>query len=193
MDSKEPADDIPVDAEPPRSMNDESPRIPRISVVLGDITTERVDAVVNAANEYLMAGGGVDGAIHDAAGEDELMAACAKLGGCKVGDAKATPGFALPAKHIIHAVGPRWTGGDRGEPELLASCYRRCLALADELGATSLAFPAISTGAFRFPPDQAAAIAITTLQNTPTSVTTIHLVAFDQPTYDLYAHLLAER
>jgi O-acetyl-ADP-ribose deacetylase len=117
----------------------------------------------------------------------------AKLGGCKIGDAKVTPGFALPAKFILHAVGPRWSGGNRGEPELLASCYRRCLALADELGARSLAFPAISTGAFRFPPDHAAEIALATLQNTLTSVATIRIVAFvafDQETDALYTRLL---
>ena len=171
-------------------MNDKSLRTPHISVVLGDITQQRVDAIVNAANEYLMAGGGVDGAIHTAAGEAELSAACATLGGCKVGDAKVTPGFALPARYIFHAVGPRWSGGDRDEPALLASCYRRCLALADERGVTSLAFPAISTGAFGFPRGKAAAIAVTTLQNTPTSVSTIRLVAFDQPTHALYTLLL---
>src|SRR5579864_3351323 len=107
---------------------------PLITVVRGDITRERVDAIVNAANEYLVAGGGVDGAIHEAAGEAELSAACAELGGCEPGDAKVTPGFALPATYIFHAVGPRWSGGNRGEPETLASCYRRCLALGDELG-----------------------------------------------------------
>jgi O-acetyl-ADP-ribose deacetylase (regulator of RNase III) len=131
------------------------------------------------ANEYLVAGGGVEGAIHESAGEEELSAACAKLGGCEVGDAKVTPGFALPAKYIFHAVGPRWSGGDRGEPELLASCYRRCLVLADELEVRSLAFPAISTGVFGFPPDRAAEIAVRALQSTPTSVSEVRLVAFD--------------
>jgi O-acetyl-ADP-ribose deacetylase (regulator of RNase III) len=173
-----------------RIVNVQSAATPHISVVLGDITRERVDAIVNAANEYLMAGGGVDHAIHVAAGEKELSAACAKLGGCKVGDAKVTPGFALPARYIFHAVGPRWSGGDRGEPDLLASCYRRCLALGDELEARSLAFPAISTGAFGFPPDHAAAIAVRTLRNTPTSVSSVRLVAFDQETQALYAQLL---
>jgi O-acetyl-ADP-ribose deacetylase len=149
-----------------------------------------VDAIVNAANEYLVAGGGVDGAIHEAAGEDELSAACAELGGCEPGDAKVTPGFALPARYIFHAVGPRWSGGGRGEPEVLASCYRRCLALADELELRSLAFPAISTGAFGFPPDLAAEIAVMTLQHTATSVLEVHLVAFDQQTAALYSRLL---
>ena len=133
-------------------MVDRSLDVPQLSVVLGDITYERVDAIVNAANKYLI--GPVEvwmAQYHEAAGAAELSAACAKLGGCEVGDAKVTPGFALPARYIFHAVGPRWSGGDRGEPELLASCYRRCLALADEVGARSLAFPAISTGAFRVP------------------------------------------
>jgi O-acetyl-ADP-ribose deacetylase (regulator of RNase III) len=161
-----------------------------ISPVLGDITQEQVDAIVNAANEYLIAGGGVDGAIHEAAGEEELSAACAKLGGCDVGDAKATPGFALSARFIFHAVGPRWSGGGNGEPQLLASCYRRCLALADELGARSLAFPAISTGAFGFPPDRAAQIAVATLLGTSTSVSSVRLVAFDHQTLALYERLL---
>ena len=150
----------------------------------------RVDAIVNAANEYLVAGGGVDGAIHEAAGEAELSAACAELGGCEPGDAKVTPGFALPATYIFHAVGPRWSGGNRGEPETLASCYRRCLALGDELGLRSIAFPAISTGAFGFPPDRAAEIAVTTLEDTATSVLEVHLVAFDRETEALYSRLL---
>jgi O-acetyl-ADP-ribose deacetylase len=164
---------------------------PRIAVVLGDLTRERVDAIVNAANESLRAGGGVDGAIHRAAGGDELGAACARLGGCEPGDAKVTPGFALPARYIFHAVGPRWSGGERGEAELLASCYRRCLALADDLELASLAFPAISTGAFGFPPDRAAEIAVTTLRGTPTAVSTVHLVAFDRRTQAVYRQVLA--
>lgn len=165
-----------------------SPR--SIEAVLGDITLERVDAIVNAANEWLIAGGGVDGAIHKAAGAEDLAAACAKLGGCSVGDAKATPGFALPARFVIHAVGPRWSGGDAGEVELLASCYRRALAVADEIGARSLAFPAISTGAFGFPASEAARTAISTLRATPTRVQTIRLVGFDHATYALYRSLL---
>jgi O-acetyl-ADP-ribose deacetylase len=168
----------------------QKPGNPRIAVVRGDITRERVDAIVNAANEYLVAGGGVDGAIHEAAGEQELSAACAALGGCEPGDAKVTPGFALPARYIFHAVGPRWSGGNRREAETLASCYRRCLALADELGVRSLAFPAISTGAFGFPPDRAAEIAVATLESTATSVAEVHLVAFDQETEALYSRLL---
>ena len=161
-----------------------------VSVVLGDITRQHVDAIVNAANEHLIRGGGVDGAIHEAAGERELSAACAALGGCRVGDAKMTSGFALPARYVFHAVGPRWSGGERNEPELLASCYRRCLALADELDVRSIAFPAISTGVFGFPADRAADIAVATLLSTPTSVSEARLVAFDEHTQLLYERLL---
>ena len=113
----------------------------RIEIVQGDITVEAVDAIVNAANAALAGGGGVDGAIHRAAGAADLRAACAALGGCEPGDAKATPGFALPARWIIHTVGPVWRGGAAGEAELLASCYRRCLAVADELGRRASRFP----------------------------------------------------
>jgi O-acetyl-ADP-ribose deacetylase len=176
-----------------RPMSESRAAGPRIVSVLGDITRERVDAIVNAANERLAGGGGVDGAIHATAGWEELTAACAALGGCEVGDAKVTPGFGLSARFIIHTVGPRWSGGARSEPELLASCYRSCLAVADEIGATSLAFPAISTGVFAFPPDRAAAIAVETLVTTPTAVALIHLVAFDPETSARYDRLLAAR
>lgn len=127
-----------------------------IEVVRGDITRQDTDAVVNAANESLRGGGGVDGAIHWAAGP-RLAEAGAAIAPCRRGDAKATPGFDLspPVLHVIHTVGPVWKGGDRGEPDTLASCYRRCLEVADELGARSVAFPAISTGIFGFPPDLA--------------------------------------
>jgi O-acetyl-ADP-ribose deacetylase (regulator of RNase III) len=145
---------------------------------------------VNAANEYLIGGGGVDGAIHRAAGEQALSAACAELGGCPPGEVRVTPAFALPARYIFHAVGPRWSGGGEGEAELLASCYRGCLALADELGLKTLSFPAISTGAFGFPPEQAAEIALSTLRSTPTSVRAVRVVAFDSVTHELYARLL---
>jgi O-acetyl-ADP-ribose deacetylase (regulator of RNase III) len=152
-----------------------------IDVVVGDITREDVDAIVNAANESLRGGGGVDGAIHWAAGP-RLAEAGAALAPCRPGDAKATPAFDLdpPIRHVIHTVGPRWHGGERGEPDLLASCYRRSLAVADDLGARSVAFPAISTGAFGYPPDEAARIAVATLRSTPTNVERIRLVAFDQ-------------
>jgi O-acetyl-ADP-ribose deacetylase (regulator of RNase III) len=145
-----------------------------------------VDAIVNAANTSLIAGGGVDGAIHRAAGERELSAALRELGGCAVGDAKHTPGFRLPARFIIHTVGPIWQGGHHQEAELLASCYRRCLEIADHIEARSLAFPALSTGAFGFPVGPAAEIAVRTLRATSSSVRLIHLVAFDSRTYDLY-------
>ena len=133
----------------------------RIDIVEADITTLALDAIVNAANTSLLGGGGVDGAIHRAAGPD-LRASCAALGGCAAGEAKITPGFNLPARYVIHTVGPVWGGGERGETRLLASCYRNSLALAREHGLASIAFPAISTGAYGFPPDRAARIAIAT-------------------------------
>jgi len=165
---------------------------PVVVAVLGDITEEEVDAIVNAANQALVAGGGVDGAIHQAAGEDDLSRALRPLGGCVVGDAKYTPGFRLPAKFIVHTVGPIWRGGSDGEGELLASCYRRSLEVADEIGARSVAFPAISTGAFGFPEPLAAEIAVRTIRNTPSSVRLVRLVAFDPATYDLYDRTTAE-
>ncbi|HEY8472607.1 MAG TPA: O-acetyl-ADP-ribose deacetylase [Natronosporangium sp.] len=164
-----------------------------IEVVQGDITKERVDAIVNAANRSLRGGGGVDGAIHRAAGP-RLAEAGAALAPCEPGDAKATPAFNLdpPVKHVIHTVGPVWHGGDRGEPETLASCYRRSLEVADQLGVRSIAFPAISTGIYGYPPDQAARIAVETIRSTPTSVGTIRLVAFDRSTYELLRAALGQ-
>jgi O-acetyl-ADP-ribose deacetylase (regulator of RNase III) len=164
---------------------------PRIETAQGDICAEQVDAVVNAANQALAGGGGVDGAIHRAAGAADLRRACAELGGCATGEAKATPGFNLPARWIIHAVGPRYRDGAHGEAALLASCYRRSLEVADELGATSVAFPAISTGVYGYPPSEAARIAVETIRATPTAVELVRLVAFDAATLGLYDGLLA--
>ena len=163
----------------------------RVEAVQGDITREHVDAIVNAANQALAGGGGVDGAIHRAAGARELHAACAALGGCATGEAKATPGFGLAARWVIHAVGPRYRDGRHGEPALLASCYRRSLEVADELGARSVAFPAVSTGIYGYPPEEAATIAVDTIRTTPTAVDVVRLVAFDARTLQLYEQRLA--
>ncbi len=154
-----------------------------IEVALGDITQERVDAIVTAANESLLGGGGVDGAIHRAAGP-RLAAAGGAIGPCDPGDAKATPAFDLaPVKFVIHTVGPVWEGGAYGEADVLASCYRRSLEVADSLGVRSIAFPAIATGLYGFPARQAARIARTTLATTSTKAELIRLVAFDEESY----------
>ena len=157
----------------------------------GDITREAVDAIVNAANSGLARGGGVCRAIFSAAGP-ELDGACAELGGCPTGDAKATPGFRLPARWIIHAVGPVWHGGDSAEPELLASAYRRSLAVADEIGARSVAFPAISTGIYGYPLDAATAIAVRTCRDAETDVDLIRFVCFDDRTLASYQLVLGK-
>ena len=162
---------------------------PRLGAALGDITVEQVDAIVNAANETLLGGGGVDGAIHRAAGP-ELLAHCRTLGGCPTGQAKVTPGFGLPARWVIHTVGPIWRGGDRGEVDLLASCYRKSLACADEVGACSVAFPAISTGMYGYPIGPAAQIAVETVRSTPTDVALIRFVCFNDEALSTYRAVL---
>jgi O-acetyl-ADP-ribose deacetylase (regulator of RNase III) len=149
----------------------------KLLAVSGDITQETTDAIVNAANSSLAPGGGVCGAIHRAAGR-ELARACAELGGCPTGDARITPGFALKAGHVIHAVGPMWQGGAKGEPDDLASCYRRSLELAHEYGLRSIAFPAISTGIYGYPLDQATEIAVRTVRDTVRTHPNMELVRF---------------
>ena len=163
-----------------------------LEAVRGDITKLEVDAIVNAANTSLLGGGGVDGAIHRAAG-GELLRACEKLGGCATGDAKATPGFQLPATWIFHAVGPVWAGGGRGEDEKLAGCYRRSMELAREHGVQTLAFPAISTGIYHFPRQRAAEIAVRTTRSLADSsgVKRVIFCCFDAATEEIYQQLLA--
>jgi O-acetyl-ADP-ribose deacetylase (regulator of RNase III) len=160
-----------------------------LEVVEGDITHQPVDAIVNAANTHLAPGGGVCGAIFAAAGP-RLNEACAALGGAETGDAKATPGFDLPARFVIHAVGPVWHGGDIDEPALLASCNRRSLEVADELDAVSVAFPAISTGIFGYPLEPATRIAIATVRATRTAVQLVRFVCFDHTTRAAYDHAM---
>jgi O-acetyl-ADP-ribose deacetylase (regulator of RNase III) len=149
----------------------------RLEVIVADITTLSVDAIVNAANTSLLGGGGVDGAIHRAAGP-ELLAECRTLGGCETGNVRITRGYRLPAKHVIHAVGPVWNGGGRGEDELLASCYRRAVELCRANSLASIAFPAISTGVYRFPADRAAGIAVKTVAEALPSAPSLTRVIF---------------
>ena len=162
----------------------------KLEIRVADITTLAVDAIVNAANRSLLGGGGVDGAIHRAAGP-QLLAACQKLGGCATGSAKITPGFRLPAKYVIHAVGPVWNGGSAGEEDLLASCYRTALDLAAPHGVTSIAYPAISTGIYRFPADRAARIAVGTvvaeLTASPRGLAQVVFCCFSQDSADQHA------
>lgn len=166
----------------------------KIKVVQGDITKQAVDAIVNAANESLLGGGGVDGAIHRAAGP-ELLAECRTLGGCRTGDAKATKGYNLPAKWVIHTVGPIWHGGDKGEARLLASAYRRSLEEAAALGAHTVAFPAISTGVYRYPQEEAASVAVRTildfLASSGDKIDEVRLVCFSEPSAECHRRALA--
>ncbi|MET0878605.1 MAG: O-acetyl-ADP-ribose deacetylase [Tardiphaga sp.] len=149
----------------------------RLEVIVADITTLRVDAIVNAANSSLLGGGGVDGAIHRAAGP-ELVAECRMLHGCQPGDAKITQGYRLPARHVIHTVGPVWNGGALGEDDLLASCYRRSIELCEMHGLASVAFPAISTGIYRFPAERAAGIAVSAVADTLPSAPSVTRIVF---------------
>ncbi len=160
-----------------------------IQVIQGDITRQSVDAIVNAANGSLLGGGGVDGAIHRAAGA-ALLAECRLLGGCKTGEAKATKGHNLPAKYLIHTVGPVWRGGDNDEDRLLASCYRESLEVANGLRVKSIAFPAISTGIYGFPKQRAARIAVSEVQKYSGDIEAVFFVCFDSETADIYRELL---
>jgi O-acetyl-ADP-ribose deacetylase (regulator of RNase III) len=164
----------------------------RVEAVKGDITRQQVDAIVNAANTSLLGGGGVDGAIHRAAGP-ELLEDCRGLGGCPTGEARITAAYRLPARHVIHAVGPVWSGGKRGEAELLRACYVNAMGLAREHGLRSIAFPSISTGAYRYPIDRAARIAVSTVREClagPTTVELARFVCFSDSDLEVYQALL---
>ncbi|MGA2281881.1 MAG: O-acetyl-ADP-ribose deacetylase [Verrucomicrobiota bacterium] len=166
----------------------------RIAVIAGDITQQRVEAIVNAANTTLLGGGGVDGAIHRAAGP-ELLAECRALGGCATGHAKITKGYKLPARWVIHTVGPVWHAGQHGEDELLASCYRSCFALIVQHGIKTVAFPSVSTGAYGFPMDRAARIAVREAKNfleRDQSVEKVFLVCFGASALEIYQKVLTE-
>jgi O-acetyl-ADP-ribose deacetylase len=165
-----------------------------IETALGDITRETVDAIVNAANSSLLGGGGVDGAIHRAAGPG-LLEECRRLGGCDPGEAKATAGHRLAARHVIHTVGPVWMGGTYGESETLAACHRNAIGLAAELGCTSVAFPAISTGVFGYPREEAATVAMRATREalaTGATVELVRFVLFDEEARRVYEHALAD-
>ncbi len=165
---------------------------PKILIVRGDITHQEVEAIVNAANNSLLGGGGVDGAIHRAAGP-ELLKECATLKGCATGDAKITKGYNLPAKWVIHTVGPRWRDGHHGEEQLLACCYRRCLELAVENKIKSLAFPAISTGIYGFPLERATTIAITEVKHfleQEKAIDKVVFVCFSRDSFECYQEKL---
>ncbi len=186
------------------SENHRIPSMAQINILVEDIVKLQVDAIVNTAKKSLLGGGGVDGAIHRAAGP-ELLAACKTLNGCETGDAKITAGYNLPAKFVIHTVGPKWRGGDHSEAESLASCYKRCMEVAMESQLQSIAFPAISTGIFGYPIDQATQIAVTTVKNfladnhslvegsekrPGENSLEVTFVCFDQSVHDLYAEIL---